>query len=198
MRELSRCLGVAAMTLLLACAPHAQTPQGKTAAAVAVANNDDDAVLEDFQNRVKAYMKLHNELEDHGPRMKETKHPEEIIASQKSLSTKLKDARKTAKPGDIFTPQIRARFRQLMYPETTGTAGRETKQVMKEDAPAVVPLKVNSEYPQSQPLPTVPPNMLAALPKLPEELEYRVIDKHLILRDVHANIIVDYIPNAIR
>jgi hypothetical protein len=44
----------------------------------------------------------------------------------------------------------------------------------------------------------VPPNLLADLPKLPEDLEYRVIDRHLILRDVHANVIVDYVPNAIR
>jgi hypothetical protein len=59
-------------------------------------------------------------------------------------------------------------------------------------------LKVNAKYPQDQPLPTVPPNVLAALPKLPEELEYRIVKKDLILRDVHANLIVDYIPNAIR
>ena len=38
---------------------------------------------------------------------------------------------------------------------------------------------------------TVPPNILAALPKLPEDLEYRFVNKHMILLDVHANLIVD-------
>jgi hypothetical protein len=37
-----------------------------------------------------------------------------------------------------------------------------------------------------------------SLPKLPEELEYRIVDKNLILRDVQANIIVDFIRTAIQ
>jgi hypothetical protein len=61
-----------------------------------------------------------------------------------------------------------------------------------------VPLKVNAPYSEGAPLSTVPPNVLAALPQLPEALEYRVVGKHLILRDVKANIIVDFIPNAVR
>jgi hypothetical protein len=196
MRELSGYLGVlVAITVVLGGATHAQTPQRK---ADAPATNPQAAVLQDFNDRIKEYVKLHKELEGDAPPLKETEHPEKITASQKALAAKLQAARKAAKPGDIFTPEIRTRFRQLMYPETVGTTGRETKQVIKEDAPTGVPLKVNSEYPSSQPLPTVPPNMLASLPKLPEELEYRIVDKHLILRDVHANIIVDYIPNAIR
>ena len=36
------------------------------------------------------------------------------------------------------------------------------------------------------------------LPQLPEAVEYRIIGKTLIIRDVDANIIVDYIPNAIQ
>jgi hypothetical protein len=36
------------------------------------------------------------------------------------------------------------------------------------------------------------------LPKLPEQLEYRIIGKNLIIRDVEANIIVDFVANAIQ
>ncbi len=81
-----------------------------------------------------------------------------------------------------------------------GPDGTETKKAIKEDgpAPASVPFKVNAAYPENQPLPTVPPDLLARLPKLPEQLEYRIVDKHLILRDVDANLIVDYMLNAIR
>jgi hypothetical protein len=61
-----------------------------------------------------------------------------------------------------------------------------------------VPIKVNAKYPDAAPLPTVPPNLLAALPKLPEDLEYRFINRDLILLDVHANVIVDFMLNAIR
>ena len=87
---------------------------------------------------------------------------------------------------------------RLSLPELQGAEGRETKSAMKEDAPKTVPLKVNAPYPEGVPLPTLPPNLLANLPQLPENLEYRIVDKHLILRDVDANLIVDFIPNAIR
>jgi hypothetical protein len=58
-------------------------------------------------------------------------------------------------------------------------------------------LKVNSDYPEGKTLPTVPAKVLLNLPTLPKTLEYRFVDKHLILRDTPANIIVDYIPNAL-
>jgi hypothetical protein len=35
------------------------------------------------------------------------------------------------------------------------------------------------------------------LPPLPAELEYRVVGHSLILRDIEANLIVDFIVNAI-
>ena len=38
---------------------------------------------------------------------------------------------------------------------------------------------------------TMPTNILTSLPPRPEDLEYRIIAKHLVLRDVDANIIVD-------
>jgi hypothetical protein len=56
---------------------------------------------------------------------------------------------------------------------------------------------VNGDYPSAAPLATVPPMLLAQLPRLPEEVEYRFFDRHLILLDVDANLIVDYIPNAL-
>jgi hypothetical protein len=43
----------------------------------------------------------------------------------------------------------------------------------------------------------VPPNVLQALPKLPLDIEYRFVGKHLILRDARANLIIDYMLNAI-
>ena len=162
--------------------------------------NPDAQVLQDFQRRIDAYMDLQKRLKKDAPPLKETKDPAKIKASQMVLAKKLQEARAGAKPGDIFTPEIRQVFRRLMYPETKGPEGAETKAVIAEEKNELkgVKLKVNAEYPDSAPLPTVPPNLLAALPKLPEDLEYRFIDKHMILLDVHANLIIDYIVNAIR
>lgn len=160
--------------------------------------NPDALILQDFRERIEKYIELHKKLEKDSPPLKETEDPAKITASQETLAKKIRAARQDARQGDIFTPAIRAKFRQLMYPELKGAEGRETKSVIKEDAPGPIPFKVNATYPQSRALPTVPPNLLASLPPLPEDLEYRIVDKHLILRDVHANIIVDFMLNAIR
>jgi hypothetical protein len=155
------------------------------------------AVLQEFNDRVKEYMKLHDELEKGAPRMKETKDPAQIKASQDALAAKIRQARAAAKPGDIFTPAVQAELKKLLRPEVTGPGAADTKQAIKEDAPARLTLKVNATYPSEQPLPTVPPNVLAQLPKLPEDLEYRIVGSYLILRDVHANLIVDFMPRTI-
>ena len=162
--------------------------------------NPDARILQEFQKRIEEYVDLREKVEDKGPALKETKDPAKIRASQDALAQNIRAARKGARPGDIFTPEIRQLFRRLMYPELKGRKGAETKEVIKEDAPAPasVPFKVNAKYPEEEPLPTVPANVLAALPKLPEGLEYRIVKKHLLLHDSDANLIVDFIPNAIR
>ena len=193
MMELTRTLGIVAMVCsVLACSTEAQQKGDASRA------NPDAAVLKDFSDRVEAYTKLRGKLKDGIPPLEETKDPAKIKSSQEALAVKLREARQNAQPGDIFTPDIRAKFRQLMYPELKGPEGAATKAAIKEDAPGGVKFKVNAGYPEAEALPTMPPNLLANLPKLPEDLEYRIIGTHLILRDVHANIIVDYIPNAIR
>ena len=162
--------------------------------------NPDAAVLVDFKTRIDDYMALHNKLKKESPALKETKEPAKIKASQDVLAMKIREARKTAKQGDIFTLEIRQLLRRLMYPEVKGAAGAETKAAITEEKHELkdVVLKVNADYPDSAPLMTVPPNILSALPKLPEDLEYRFVSRHMILIDTHANLIVDFIPNAIR
>jgi hypothetical protein len=41
------------------------------------------------------------------------------------------------------------------------------------------------------------PSMLAGLPQLPPELEYRFLGRHLILVDVLANVVVDVLYDAL-
>jgi len=176
--------------------------------------NPDALVLADFQKRIDAYMAIHKEASKDSPPLKETNNPGEIKAAQDVLGAKIRAARDTAKPGEILTPEIRNKFRRLMYPVVTapapkGTAGsavkadvkeelKENTEERKEEGGKPVVLKVNATYPPDTPLPTTPPQVLMNLPKLPEQLEYRIIGKNLIIRDVEANIIVDFVPNAIQ
>ena len=47
------------------------------------------------------------------------------------------------------------------------------------------------------PLQSTPPSLLMNLPDLPKGLEYRLLGNELVLRDADANVIVDYVPNAV-
>jgi len=38
---------------------------------------------------------------------------------------------------------------------------------------------------------------LSVLPPLPKGLEYRILGRYLVLRDVDASLIIDYIPEAV-
>ncbi len=75
---------------------------------------------------------------------------------------------------------------------------KENTEERKEEGKQPVVFKVNASYPDDTPLPTTPPQVLKSLPKLPEQLEYRIVGKTLIIRDVDADIIVDFVPNAIQ
>jgi hypothetical protein len=209
MAELTRALGALALASgLVACGAVTRgttaQPQGQTAPApstpvqkaTASPANPDSAILADFNARLDKYVKFKRLLLKEAP-LKETENPSEITARQEVLAAKIRNIRKNAKQGDIFTPQVAAMFKRLMYPELKGAEGRETKDEIKQEAPAVE-LKVNATYPASQPLTTVPPNLLANLPQLPRDVEYRIVGRHLLLRDVDANIMVDYMFNAIR
>ncbi|MBI4266174.1 MAG: hypothetical protein HY657_17500 [Acidobacteria bacterium] len=159
----------------------------------------DGVALADFDRRIKAYAALRDELEGGAGRLTETAEPDEIAAAERALAARIQEARATARRADIFTPPIERRFRSLLNPHLRGVRGQNTRGIIRDEGPNAggFPFTVNGSYPKQQPLGSVPPDLLASLPPLPEDLEYRFIDKHLILRDARANLIVDFIPNAI-
>ena len=153
-------------------------------------------LLADFDARVKAYHDLRDKVDEGAARQTQSKEPEKIEAQKKALAANIRKARASAKPGDIFTPEIQPFIKRLLKPATKGTDGQENKNTIKEEKP-IVELKVNAPYPEKQPLSIVPPDVLLQLPKLPKDLEWRFVQKHLILYDSRASLIVDYIYNAI-
>jgi hypothetical protein len=162
--------------------------------------NPDAGLLASFNEKVEAYNELRRNLAKDSPRLKETTDPSQIAEAEKLLAAKIRNVRATAKRGDIFTPATEAMFRRLIRrPMTKGPDAAENKAIIKEDAPTTreVPFKVNGEYPKDAPLSTVPPDVLKALPPLPDNLQYRIVGKHLILLCTQGNLIVDYMLNAI-
>jgi hypothetical protein len=158
--------------------------------------NPDAQVLADFKARVDKYVELRKKADDSAPPLKKTDDAREIKDAQQALVERVGAARSTAKQGDIFTPDITAFFKRVLRPEAKE---KDAKTMMKDDKPpaGTVTFKINGPYPDKQPLASSPPEMLAKLPPLPKDIDYRFVDKHLILRDSRANTIIDFIPNAI-
>jgi len=150
--------------------------------------------------RLKEYVELHLTLERSLPSLPKEATPEQIDKNQRAFELLMREARATAKPGDIFTPEARPIIKRLLATIFGGPDGQQLKSsIMDENPvdPVALRLTVNCRYPDSVPLTTVPPQVLQTLPKLTEDLEYRFIGDWLILLDTHAHVIADFIDNAL-
>lgn len=172
-------------------------PSSATPAPAEGARRSDVPVLADFDARVKNYVALHRRLEDTLPHLSKDSTPEQIDSHQRALARLLQQARADASPGGIFTPDIQAVVQRLMAQVFGGPDGAALKASIMDENPGPLKLTVNSRYPDTIPLSTVPPQVLQGLPTLPEELEFRFIGRHLILMDEHAHLIVDLMENVL-
>jgi hypothetical protein len=105
--------------------------------------------------------------------------------------------RSTAKPGDIFTPEVSEEVKRTIRSTLQGPNGRNVRKTIRQGEP--IPgwhLIVNGDYPQHLPITTVPPSLLMRLPQLPAEVAYRIIGHDFVLQDTEARLIVDFIPGA--
>ena len=156
----------------------------------------DRKVLSDFRRDVDRYMTLHNTLQSQGTAPKQRADIgdiEENEVSRNALATRIRLARHDAEQGDILTPEIAVTLRTAMDPALRSSTGAGARASIREDAPATFVLEVNGDYPDGESRSKMPGNVLQILPLLPPGLEYRIVDTHLVLMDVDANIVVDYL-----
>lgn len=156
------------------------------------------AAIADFSRRVDLYLKARKAAEAQIPGLKPTNSPEQIEQHEHSLADAIRQVRRDARHGDIFTPEITAEFRRLIENTMHGPQAARVRQSLRSGSP-VPPraISVNASYPPTEPLQSTPPSLLACLPPLPHGLDYRLIGRSLILRDAEANLILDFIPNVI-
>jgi hypothetical protein len=163
-------------------APHRGTPE-------------DNKVSSDFEARAKQYLDLRKKVAGKAPKPNDS--PAAIVSSQRELGNKVRVARAGAKQGEIFTPEIAEYFRRQIAATLAGPHGNEIRASLHHAEPVKMELQVNESYPEDVPLQSTPPTLLLNLPQLPDALEYRILGRELVLRDREANIVVDYVPNAL-
>ena len=160
-------------------------------------SQEDAQALATMNDRLKEYIEVHHKLEQTLPAVPKDATPEQIDQNQRALEKLVRANRKSAKPGDIFTPEARPVILRLLASVFGGPDGKQLKSSIMDENPVGIKLAINSRYPDSVPLSSVPPEVLQTLPKLPEELEYRFIGDRIVLYDLHAHLIADFIEDAL-
>ncbi len=161
----------------------------------AQANPIGTAVL-GFKERVAEYVKLHNVAESKVAKLTETNDAANVQSRQAALAAMIKKLRPAAKEGDIFGEAFRTVLASEVRKDFLGRSAADRKALMQEP-PAKMRITVNMTYPTDKPLKTFPAQLLQKLPELPPELEYRIVGRHIVLRDVTANVIVDVARNVV-
>jgi hypothetical protein len=161
-------------------------------------STDDAEVVVEFRRRLTEYDRVRRRLDASLPRPTVSGDPARIHRVAEAHHGALLAARSSARQGDVFFERIANRFRNLIRGSLHGMPPEIFIIMITEpDAPRVPRASVNGSYPPGAALTTMPPELLELLPALPAGLEYRFIDRDLILWDPHANLIVDFIPNAL-
>src|SRR5262245_54564914 len=102
------------MNRLVAAVALGMVVHGSAASAQEKPVNPQAAVLADFKDRVDKYVDLRKKADDSAPAQKKTPEPSEIKDAQHALGERVGVARKGARQGDIFSPEISAHFRRLL------------------------------------------------------------------------------------
>ena len=164
---------------------------------IAGAQQPTEPMRHTFLQRVDDYVGLHRRLEGPLPREVVTADPAALFESKRALAAAIRTARADAKQGDIFSPAMARYFRMLIADALTEGGIGDLLATVEDENTIHIPAAVNVDYPAGRSISLMPPCLLAALPPLPRELEYRFVNRDLILWDVHAGLIVDFVPYAI-
>jgi hypothetical protein len=143
-----------------------------------------------FRKRVDAYLHLRDGVAKKMPEVKETGDPAKISEREKALGQAIAAVRPSAKAGDIFGDDLSPHLLRILAEDWKSRSPKD-RQALLAEIPPGLELKVNQTYPPSLPLATAPAGLLAKLPTIPEALEYRLVNRRLLLRDRDANLIVD-------
>lgn len=142
-----------------------------------------------FNENISQYMALRREVAQRTPEPHTSADRAEIGRAGSALADAIRAARPSATSCDIFTPRIAADFRRQPC-----LASTDQEPETKDQGPASAPI-VNGRFDWGRANLT-PPSLIAVLPTLPDELQYRVVNCDLVLVDIVAGLVIDVVPRT--
>ena len=177
---------VSPLSLLWAAAPQAAAGASAEAAAV-----------KQFDAAIARYMALRRKLRSEVSGPVKNSSSSQVTNASDALAAAIERARRDAQVGSIFNEPVATVIKRRI-----ADAVRTEKLVsvladIDDEGKAGLSPKVHLRLPVSAQMATMPASLLNVLPPLPKELEYRILGRYLVLRDVDASLILDYIPAAV-
>lgn len=150
---------------------------------------------EAFARTVASYVDLHRSAGSGLPSAPAT-DPATTQGLEAALARRIQALRPNAAPGDILGP-MSGRIRATVSAEMAGPQGKAILSSIEQTNVHGVKLRANHRYPPTLPRVTMPAQLLAVLPALPPELEYRFLGRSLVLIDTRAGLVVDVLPDVL-
>lgn len=157
----------------------------------------DAAAIKQFDDAIAQYLALRQRLSSEvaGPVKDSTAL--QLNNASDALAGAIQRSRAKARVGAIFSEPVAAAIKRRINDLMRTGKLAEVLAGIDDDGAASPAPTVHLRFPSSVQLATMPPSLLAVLPPLPRELEYRIVGRTLVLRDVDASLVLDYIPNAV-
>jgi hypothetical protein len=156
-----------------------------------------DSPLEHFQRSIEDYLALRREAKSHLPPLEVTPTPQRLEQAVDALAAELRHSRAAAGFGAFFAPDVqdvfRARLRRAFDAPGCAEAAHRDRSENEHWHPPIV----GSTFPWKTARST-PPCVLAVLPTLPQELQYRFVGANLVIVDLDADLIVDVLMDAVQ
>jgi len=165
----------------------------------------ESSVLEPFRTALKTY------VDQTQPFRKEAAAKGDAVPNQTSTDTSaeairlrqrtLVDAiqvkvRPEAKPGDVLSAAVADLIRRQLAEAFSGPKADIIRDGLQDQNEGFSPASIALAPNQVVAVPRVPPVLLETLPQLPEQVEFGFSGRALILRDVDADVVVDFVLDA--
>ena len=156
--------------------------------------------LDRFQSAVGEYMALREVVKRTTPPLKITPDAEDIRAASNAIAEGILRTRSSAKEGDIFNPDV-AELLRLRIGASSREPGCDVAEIVAAERDD------HGVPPPQRPLVHdrldwgwgffMPWCVLRVLPLVPDELQFRFVERDLVLVDIDARLVVDVLPNAL-
>ena len=154
-----------------------------------------------FIAATREYAALHRRIEQQLGPIEINADPATIRRAVEAMANAMRAARRDARQGDFFTPALAPELRRRINGALLeyGFTGDDIRHAEWLDGiePSMAALAVNGSF-EWKFASAMFPCVVAALPPLPPELQYRIVGDTLALIDIHASLIVDLLPRALR